>query len=57
MILTLLLVIFCFRVFAQLLQAVQPVDFLPPFERWASGLLPYPILLITQYGSHSYQTL
>ncbi|MEM0967322.1 MAG: hypothetical protein AAGJ81_14340 [Verrucomicrobiota bacterium] len=43
-VLMVLLGLFCFRVFAQLLQWVRPVGFLPGFDRWASGALPYPLL-------------
>lgn len=44
-ILSLLLVLFCFRVFSQLLQLIYPLDFLPSFDQWHSGALPYPVLL------------
>jgi hypothetical protein len=47
-ILTLLLLLFCFRVGAQLLQAWFPVGFLPPFESWESGALPYWLLVVSQ---------
>lgn len=47
-ILTALLLLFCFRVGAQLLQAWSPVGFLPPFESWASGALPYWLLVVSQ---------
>lgn len=43
-----LLLLFCFRVFAQLLQAWSPVEVLPPFEAWASGALPYWLLVVFQ---------
>jgi hypothetical protein len=33
---------------AQLLQAWFPVGFLPPFESWESGALPYWLLLLSQ---------
>lgn len=46
--LTLLLLLFCFRVGAQLLQRTYPVSFLPAFEDWHSGALPYWILVISQ---------
>ena len=42
------LLLFCFRVSAQLLQVIIPVDFLPPFASWQSGALPYEILLPIQ---------
>jgi hypothetical protein len=41
--------LFAGRVGAQLLVAHVQVDFLPPFERWASGLLPYPLLVAIQF--------
>ena len=40
-----LLLLFVFRVVAQLGQWVHPVDFLPPFDDWQSGVLSYPVLL------------
>ena len=43
-----LLFVFCFRVGAQLLQAFYPVAFLPAFEEWHSGALPYPTLVASQ---------
>lgn len=43
-----LLAMFVFRIFAQLAQAYFPVAFLPPFEAWQSGALPYPVLLLLQ---------
>ena len=46
--LILLLLLFCFRVGAQLLQHYYPVSFLPAFEDWHSGALPYRILVIFQ---------
>jgi len=48
--LTVLLLLFCFRVFAQLLQAWSPVAFLPPFEAWESGAVPYWLLVASQAG-------
>lgn len=39
---------FSLRVFAQLLQAWSSVEVLPPFEAWASGTLPYWVLVICQ---------
>ena len=41
--------LFCFRVVAQLIQAFYPVDFLPPFETWQSGALPYWLLVAFQF--------
>lgn len=43
-----LLLIFSFRVLAQLLQAIYPLNFLPAFEAWHSDSLPYSILLLIQ---------
>ena len=43
-----LLFIFCFRVGAQFVQFVSPVAFLPPFEAWQSGALPYEVLAVSQ---------
>lgn len=40
--------LFVFRVMAQLTQAWHPVPFLPSFEVWQSGALPYPLLLSAQ---------
>ncbi|HBP86991.1 MAG TPA: hypothetical protein PKK23_05565 [Nitrospirales bacterium] len=40
--------LFMFRVLAQLIQVWRPVAFLPSFEVWQSGALPYPILLMSQ---------
>lgn len=47
-ILTVLLLLFCFRVGAQLVQAWFPVDVLPPFDAWASGAVPYWLLCVFQ---------
>jgi hypothetical protein len=44
-----LTLLFAGRVGGQLLVANAEVDFLPPFERWASGLVPYPLLVIFQF--------
>ena len=43
-----LLLLFVFRVVAQFVQWIHPVDFLPPFDDWHSGILPYPVLLAGQ---------
>ena len=43
-----LLLLFVFRVVAHLGQWVHPVDFLPPFDDWQSGVLPDPVLLTGQ---------
>lgn len=47
-VLTGLLLLFCFRVGAQLVQAWSPVDFLPPFKSWESGAVPYWLLCVSQ---------
>jgi hypothetical protein len=47
-ILTVLFLLFCFRVSAQLIQAWIPVGFLPPFDSWESGALPYWLLCVSQ---------
>jgi hypothetical protein len=41
--------LFVGRVLGQLLVALFDIGFLPPFERWYSGLLPYPALLPVQF--------
>lgn len=41
-------VLFIFRVCGQILVAIVDIDFLPPFEQWYSGLLPYSLLLPIQ---------
>ena len=46
--LSVLLGLFIFRVFAQVLQLCHPIKWLPPFEAWHSQTLPYPYLLISQ---------
>ncbi len=43
-----LLVLFCFRVSAQLIQWLHPVSWLPDFESWHSAALPYAWLLASQ---------
>jgi hypothetical protein len=43
-----LLTLFCFRVLAQLLQLYIEIPFLPPFEAWQSGAVPYKGLLVSQ---------
>ena len=40
--------LFALRVLGQLLTLVMDVGFLPPFERWYSGLIAYPLLLPIQ---------
>ena len=39
---------FASRVAGQLLTTIADVGFLPPFERWYSGAVPYPVLLPLQ---------
>jgi hypothetical protein len=43
-----LTLLFVLRVTGQAIVGVHEVSFLPPFERWYSGLLPYPLLLPAQ---------
>ena len=45
---TVLLAVFIFRVFAQLLQLSAPTPALPPFAAWESGAVPYPALAAAQ---------
>lgn len=45
-----LLALFCFRVGAQLVQAVDAVPFLPPFWDWQGSALSYPLLLGAQFA-------
>jgi hypothetical protein len=40
--------LFVLRVLGQILVGIREVGFLPPFEQWYSGLLPYPLLLPAQ---------
>ena len=40
--------LFVARVAAQLVQAIFPLSWLPPFEVWHSGVLPYTLLLACQ---------
>jgi hypothetical protein len=47
-VLLVLLAAFLGRVAAQLIQAVRPVDWLPPFDAWHSATLPYGGLLLLQ---------
>ena len=48
LVLWILTVLFSFRVVAQLVQVWHPVSFLPPFEAWHSGALPYEWLVGVQ---------
>jgi hypothetical protein len=43
-----LLGLFAFRVLGQLLVAAGMAPFLPPMDDWQSGLLPYPLLVLSQ---------
>ena len=43
-----LLVLFITRFAAQMIQATHPLAFLPEFEAWQSGALPYPLLVVFQ---------
>ncbi len=47
-VLSILLALFCFRVLAQLLQRYLELPFLPPFDAWQSGAVPYNGLLVSQ---------
>jgi hypothetical protein len=47
--LSILLALFCLRVAAQLLQSFLELAFLPPFDAWHSGALPYGVLLASQF--------
>lgn len=47
-VLTLLTALFSLRVLGQALAVYVSVSWLPTTEHWASGLIPYPILLIIQ---------
>src|SRR5262245_7259147 len=46
--LTVLLALFVLRVLAQSLIAIGRASFLPAWEEWFSGLIPYPTLLASQ---------
>ncbi len=45
LVLSALLAAFLLRVLAQLMQFYSDVAWLPPFEAWAAGGLPYPLLV------------
>ena len=47
-VLSVLLAAFFLRVLAQLMQALSNVTWLPSFEAWAAGGLPYPVLVAVQ---------
>jgi len=40
--------LFLLRILGQLIQAIHPLDPLPPFEAWQGGTMPYPLLLAFQ---------
>ena len=40
--------LFILRVYAQLAQVSFQVDWMPEFDAWNSGMLPYPILFVFQ---------
>jgi len=44
-----LVLLFCFRVFAQITTKFYELSFLPPFESWHSGSMPYELLLVLQF--------
>lgn len=48
LLLAILAALFVARVLSQFLVAVSDVPWLPPFESWYSGLIPYPVLLPLQ---------
>jgi hypothetical protein len=48
LILALLTLLFALRVLGQLLVALFEVGWLPPMEKWFSGVIPYPLLLVIQ---------
>lgn len=47
-VLWILLLLFACRVTGQLLVVAGLAPFLPPMDDWQSGLLPYPLLLMSQ---------
>ena len=46
--LTILFLLFTFRVVAQLVQKFYALSFIPQFDKWQSGALPYPVLIAIQ---------
>ena len=48
LILVILTMFFAVRVVGQLVTLFFPVKFLPPFDRWYSGVIPYPLLFPIQ---------
>jgi hypothetical protein len=49
-VLAFLTALFALRIFGQILVEFFNVRWLPPSDAWASGLIPYPILLAIQLG-------
>ena len=47
-ILAVLTFLFTLRILGQLLVALFDVGWLPPMEKWFSGVIPYPLLLVIQ---------
>ena len=47
-VLAVLTILFVFRVFAQLIQAQADLPYLPTFQSWDSGALPYEALVVAQ---------
>ena len=47
-ILAFLTFLFAMRILGQLLVALFDVSWLPPMEKWFSGVIPYPLLLVIQ---------
>ena len=41
--------LFGLRVLAQLIQAIYPVPFIPPFQAWHGAVMPYPALVASQF--------
>ena len=52
---TLLATLFLGRVLGQLIVSRRRVRFLPSMEQWQSGLLPYPVLLLSQVAILGFQ--
>ncbi len=40
--------LFGLRVLAQLIQAIYPLSFMPPFHAWHGAVMPYPVLVVWQ---------
>lgn len=45
------------RVFGQLIVYLYSPTWLPPMEQWQSGLLPYPVLLVSQFVVLTFMTM